>query len=124
MVLSDHGFAPLKKEVYINPFLAKQGFLTLKSEGGLITKGSIPKREHSTWILVVFISIIKILYPRGKVGREEKAGLLKEVRQSLEDLKGEDGQKIIDRIFPKEEIYHGPYAGSCSGPSLPAKEWI
>src|SRR4030042_1644649 len=33
MILSDHGFAPIKKEVYINRFLEDKGFLVLKKEG-------------------------------------------------------------------------------------------
>ena len=33
MLLSDHGFTPIKSEVYLNPFLHKTGFLNLKQDG-------------------------------------------------------------------------------------------
>src|SRR5512136_3071424 len=33
MILSDHGFAKVKKEVYLNRFLEEEGFLVLKRDG-------------------------------------------------------------------------------------------
>ena len=50
-------------------------------------------------------------YPRGAVRKEERLNLLKEIKESLRGLKGENGEKVIDRIYEKEEIYHGPYSG-------------
>jgi predicted AlkP superfamily phosphohydrolase/phosphomutase len=34
----------------------------------------------------------------------------KEIRSVLGSLKGEEGDRVIDKIFMREEIYHGPYA--------------
>ena len=40
--------------------------------------------------------------------KEEKAVLLKGIKRILRNLKGENGDEVIDKIFEREEIYHGP----------------
>jgi predicted AlkP superfamily phosphohydrolase/phosphomutase len=47
-------------------------------------------------------------YPRGSVKRDEKAALMEEIKKSLKTLRGEKGDEVIDKIFEKREIYHGP----------------
>ncbi len=115
MVLSDHGFAPLKKEVYLNRFLEETGFLSLKEDSnfyerigeGTKTFGMDPGRIYLH---------DQGRYPRGTVKREERSNLLKDIQKVLKGLKGENGENIINRIYEKEEIYHGPYSGL--GPDL------
>jgi predicted AlkP superfamily phosphohydrolase/phosphomutase len=43
------------------------------------------------------------------VKKEEKATLLEEIKKALRTLKGENGDEVVDKIFEKEEIYHGPH---------------
>jgi predicted AlkP superfamily phosphohydrolase/phosphomutase len=110
MILSDHGFAPLKKEVYLNRFLEEKGFLVLKKNGNFYERieegtkafnmdpGRICLHDHDR-------------YPRGTVRKEERTDLLRDIKETLRSLKGENGEKIIDKIYEKEEIYNGPYSG-------------
>ncbi|MGO8989813.1 MAG: alkaline phosphatase family protein [bacterium] len=110
MVLSDHGFAPLKKEVYLNRFLEEKGFLVLKESGNFYERihegtrafnmdpGRICLHDHDR-------------YPRGRVRKEERSDLLRDIKETLRGLKGENGETVIDKIYEKAEIYNGPYSG-------------
>jgi predicted AlkP superfamily phosphohydrolase/phosphomutase len=51
-------------------------------------------------------------YRRGTVRKEERLNLLGEIKGALRNLKGENGEEVIDKIYEKEEIYHGPQIGS------------
>ncbi len=114
MILSDHGFARVRKEVYVNRFLEEKGFLVLKpgnfferiGEGTRafgMDPGRIYFHDHDR-------------YPRGAVRKEERPNLLKAIKEALRGLKGENGENVIDRIYEKQEIYSGPYVGI--GPDL------
>jgi len=108
MVLSDHGFAPVKKEVYINRFLEEKGFLFLKNEGNFYERVENKTKAFSLDPCRIYIHG-KDIYPRGTVRKEEKTALLEEMKKILRGLKGENGDEVIDKIFEKEEIYHGPH---------------
>jgi predicted AlkP superfamily phosphohydrolase/phosphomutase len=108
MILSDHGFAPIKKEVYINRFLEEKGFLVLRNEGNFYEKVDHKTRAFNLDPCRIYIHG-KDAYPRGTVRKEEKAALLEEIKKILRGLKGENGDEVIDKIYEKEEIYHGPH---------------
>ncbi len=110
MVLSDHGFARLKKEVYLNRFLEEKGFLVLKKDANFYER--IEERTKAFGMDPGRIYLHdRDRYPRGAVRKEERLNLLKELKEALRNLKAEDGEKIIERIYEKEEIYRGPYSG-------------
>jgi predicted AlkP superfamily phosphohydrolase/phosphomutase len=109
MILSDHGFTPVKKEVYLNQFLEEKGFLALGNDGDFYEK-----LENGTRAFCLDPGRIYIhdrdRYRRGGVKREERPHLIQEIKETLRSLKGEDGEEVIDKIFEKEEIYQGPFA--------------
>jgi predicted AlkP superfamily phosphohydrolase/phosphomutase len=108
MILSDHGFAPIKKEVYINRFLEEKGFLVLRSEGNFYERVENKTRAFNLDPCRIYIHG-KESYPRGTVRKEEKAALLEEIKKILRGLKGENGDEVIDKIYEREEIYYGPH---------------
>ena len=107
MILSDHGFAPVKKEVYINRFLEEKGFLVLKKEGSFYERIEKSARAFNMDPGRIYIHD-QDRYGRGAVRREERSSVLGEIKESLRNLKGENGEEVIDKIYEKEEIYHGP----------------
>jgi predicted AlkP superfamily phosphohydrolase/phosphomutase len=107
MVLSDHGFAPIKKEVYINPFLRKAGFLELNSEGQFFQKLGRGTRAFNLDPCRIYVNYEEV-YGRGTVRKEEGPALLKEIREALNTLRGEGNEEVIDSIYLREEIYRGP----------------
>ena len=108
MILSDHGFAPVKKEVYINRLLEEKELLVLKTEGQFYERVDKNTKAFNLDPCRIYIHG-KDNYPRGTVRKEEKAALLEEIKKTLRTLKGENGDEVIDKIFEKEEIYHGPH---------------
>lgn len=106
MILSDHGFCTVKREVYINRFLEEEGLLRLKKEGQFYER--IDDHSKAFNLDPCRIYIHDQSYPRGFVRSEEKAVLLEEIKKRLKKLKGENGEEIIDKIYEREEIYNGP----------------
>ncbi len=110
MVLSDHGFAPVKKEVYLNRFLEESGFLVLEKDGNFYERIGEGTKAFDMDPGRIYIHD-QGRYPRGTVKKEERSNLIKDIKEALRGLKGENGETIIDRICEKEEIYQGPYGG-------------
>jgi len=111
LILSDHGFAPVKKEVYLNRFLEEKGFLVLKKEGNYYERVENRTRAFNLDPARIYLHD-QDRYRRGTVRNEERLNLLGEIKGALRDLKGENGEEVIDKIYEKEEIYHGPQTGS------------
>ena len=109
MILSDHGFAPVKKEVYINRFLEEKGFLVLNNEGNFYERVDNKTKAFNLDPCRIYVHE-KDSYPRGTVRKDEKAALLEEIKKIFRTLTGKNGDEVIDKIYQKEEIYHGPYA--------------
>lgn len=107
MVLSDHGFAPIKQEVYINPFLEKTGFLELNPEGQFFQKLGGGTKAFNLDPCRIYVNY-RDVYGRGTVRREEGTALLKEIRDTLNTLRGEKDEKVIENIYLREDIYLGP----------------
>lgn len=108
MILSDHGFAPIKQEVYINSFLREKGFLVLKDEGEFYEKIGDQTKAFCLDPCRIYLHR-KEAYPRGRVKNEEREEVLKDIQESMKTLRGRDGEEVIDKIYRKEEIYQGPY---------------
>ncbi|MDY7034344.1 MAG: alkaline phosphatase family protein [Thermodesulfobacteriota bacterium] len=108
IVISDHGFESMKKTVYINSYLRKNGFLRLKRfpttsydniDGRALAFAMEPAR-----ICVNTMS----KYPRGNVKETDKELILTDLIDLFGNLEIE-GEKVIKRIYRKEEIYNGPF---------------
>jgi predicted AlkP superfamily phosphohydrolase/phosphomutase len=114
LLLSDHGFSLLKKEVNLNAYFRTAGILTLDS-----TKDYYEKIDSGSVAFAMDPGRIYVhqerKYPRGHV----RADQVKEVRETLKkllfDLKDE-GEPVIRSVFEREEIYQGPFQGA--GPDL------
>jgi len=109
LILSDHGFCSVKKEVYLNYWLQKQGWLKFKVNP---PKSLVDIHEESfAYSLIpgrVYVNL-KGREPWGQVepGSEYEA-VRRDLIQSLNELRNpENGEKLIDRIFKREEIYTG-----------------
>jgi len=108
IILSDHGFAPVKKEVYINRFLEEKGLLILKNEGNFYERVDPKTKAFDLDPCRIYINE-KDSYPGGAVRKEEKPALLEEIKKTLRTLKAENGDEVVDKIFTREEIYSGPH---------------
>jgi predicted AlkP superfamily phosphohydrolase/phosphomutase len=108
ILLSDHGFELLEKEVNINFILRENRFLNLKPD----SKRNYADIDFGTKAFAleparIYINL-KDKYPRGSITKNEYASLIEELISVFNDLEL-NRKKIIKKIFRKEEVYKGPY---------------
>ena len=107
LILSDHGFSVLKREVNLNAYLQKMGLLKLDS-----SKEYYEKVGRGTLAFAMDPGRIYIhdkKFPKGHVTADQASKTREQVKAVLSDLKTEDGTPVIHSIFEKEKIYQGPY---------------
>jgi predicted AlkP superfamily phosphohydrolase/phosphomutase len=108
IVMSDHGFCTLKKEIYLNRFLEEHGYLAYKP-GEPKQLGDIEPARTRAFTLDpgrVFINL-RGREAEGSVSPEEYPALREELRAALLALADDEGNKVIKDVFAKEEIYTG-----------------
>lgn len=111
LILSDHGFTTLKKEVFINKWLADQGYLKLTGRGAPDTLHHI--HPHS----LAYSLLPGRLYINLK-GREKNGGvrpglayeqLCQELSEQLLQLRDEaDGAPLVQAVYRTDELYGAP----------------
>ncbi len=118
LLLSDHGFCTLKYEVYLNKWLAENGFLSFLKSNPVSLKDVSPQ------------SLAYSLYP-GRIymnvrGREafgqitpgiEYEQVRNRLMDSLKQLRDPQGKTVVKQILRREEVY--PLAGADAFNRLP-----
>ncbi len=108
IMLSDHGFGKLEKDVYVNYLLANEGFLTFRPN----TEPKLANINSTTKAFALDPARIYInqkdKYPAGGVEADDKGACLKELENLFGSLRI-DGKKVIKHIYRKQDIYTGPY---------------
>jgi predicted AlkP superfamily phosphohydrolase/phosphomutase len=113
--LSDHGFTGIDREVYLNSYLQKAGYLKFDSvKPGRLADLAPGTRAFAMDPNRIYLNV-KGRFPRGMVEKTDKAALKNEIGAALTELEF-DGRKIVRRVFDVEEIYSGPLVGK--GPDL------
>lgn len=114
IILSDHGFCTIRKEVYLNQYLRERGWLQLQPQDGrppTLANIAPSSRAYSLDPGRVFINL-EGREPRGSVRpgadyervREELAAELLDLRDP------DDGARMVEHVYRREEIYHGESA--------------
>jgi predicted AlkP superfamily phosphohydrolase/phosphomutase len=115
MMLSDHGFERLKKEVYINNLLASEGFLSFKA-GGERELGNVASASRAFALDPARIYIHrKGRYPDGSVSQDDADSCLRDLEDLFSSLRLE-GRKVIRHIYRRRDAYCGPFVEQ--GPDL------
>ncbi len=108
IILSDHGFERLNKDIYINYFLKESGFLKFRANAqedlqniDILTKAFAldPAR--------IYINL-KGKYPQGKVETADKDKVMNDLEGIFASWEIE-GKRVVKKTYRKEEIYHGPF---------------
>jgi predicted AlkP superfamily phosphohydrolase/phosphomutase len=106
MIMSDHGFTPIKRQVYLNRWLEQHGFLNLKQNARSIediAEGSIAFALDPGRIYLNF----KGKYPAGAVDRTDARKILDEIKSGLSQIAA-NGEGVVQRIYERDELFSGP----------------
>lgn len=110
-VLSDHGFCPLKREVYISRYLMKWGYLKFNEDKPEDMTSLAPSSKAFALNPSRIYIHIKGKFSRGSVKPGEYETLIKELTERFYSLRIE-GERVIKKVFRKDEIYSGPFMES------------
>lgn len=106
IMISDHGFTTIKKEVYINCWLKEKGYLKLKKGN----PDSFEEIHEDSKVFALdparFYIHLKGKYLFGSVEAHEYEGLRQRLKEELLSLVI-DGEKVIRTVMFKEDIYNG-----------------
>lgn len=111
IVLSDHGFCTVKKEVYLNQWLEDNGYLQFQNDKTPTLRDmTTATRAYSMIPGRIFLNLAG-REQRGSVQPGLQAEALKaEIAEAMLNLTDpDDGSRIIQRVVRREEIYSGPY---------------
>ncbi len=109
LMMSDHGFTEVRKEVFVNNILFENGFLKFKSHENRSFEG-IDFSKTTAFALDpgrIYLNL-RGRFERGKVDGREREKIVSDIKELFYKLNFE-GEKIIKNIFEKEEIYEGSF---------------
>jgi predicted AlkP superfamily phosphohydrolase/phosphomutase len=114
MWMADHGFCTIKKEVYVNRWLADQGWLKLRTTPPDRKKGLDEINPSSVAYSLDPGRVFLRVRGREKEGvvapGAEYEALRDEIAAAALALRDpDDGAAIFQAAFKREELYHGPY---------------
>ncbi len=115
VLLSDHGFCSIKREVQVNRWLEEQGYLVLREprdpKAGLRALDPKGTRAFSLIPGRIFLNL------RGRErdgcveSGEPAERLRREIAERLLDWRDpQDGSRIVQAVLDREAIYRGPHA--------------
>jgi len=110
IILSDHGFCELKREVFLNRWLEQEGFLTMRNASDRVRDIHPESRAYSLFPGRVYVNL-KGREATGTVSGERE---YETTRQSLiEALQAftdpDSGEPIVKTVFKREDVYGGPF---------------
>jgi predicted AlkP superfamily phosphohydrolase/phosphomutase len=109
LMLSDHGFERLIKNVYVNRILQENGFLSYVE--GRSPSLKVVSRKSKAFALDpgrIYVNI-EGKYPRGTVSPADRDAVINEIAALFESLECE-GKRVTKRVYRRDELYHGPFA--------------
>lgn len=121
IVLSDHGFAPFRRAVHLNRWLADHKLLALQP--GKRASSSIHSdvdwsrtKAYAVGLNGIYLNLAG-REAKGVVAAADAAAVKKQIRDDMLGLVDTgSGQKVISEVYDGAQIYHGPH--QVSGPDL------
>jgi predicted AlkP superfamily phosphohydrolase/phosphomutase len=106
LIMSDHGFTPIKQQVYLNRWLVDNGYLRLKENARSIEEIADGSRAFAMDPGRVYVNV-KGKYPNGTVALGDAAGLIAEIKQGLAEI-SDGAAPVVKRVYERDELYSGP----------------
>jgi predicted AlkP superfamily phosphohydrolase/phosphomutase len=117
-MMSDHGFCTLKKQVYLNYKLNKEGLLNYNTDEPMALRDIAPERTKAYCMDPGRLYVnLKGREPGGTVDPgAEYEDTLKMLKDLMGGLTDDDGAPIVESVFRGSDIYSGPFVDK--GPDL------
>jgi len=122
IVMSDHGFAPYYRQVHLNTWLAREGFLCPfeldRTDGETEQLRGAKLRDDVDWLrsrayAIGFNGIYLNLEGREAMGRvleKDKEQVLRAIEQKLLAWRDPaNGKRIVSRVYRPQAVYSGPH---------------
>ena len=107
ILLSDHGFGPIKREIYLHPILKKHGFFSLET-GNVKNLTAISPAAKAFALDPSRIYIHQQnKYAKGRVAAGDYHKIRQDIKQLFESYEV-NGERAIVKAFFKEELYSSP----------------
>jgi predicted AlkP superfamily phosphohydrolase/phosphomutase len=106
IMLSDHGFERLKRNVYVNYLLREEGFLSFKMGASPSLKTIADNTKAFALDPGRIYVHLKEKYPQGSVKAEERETVINDLIAFFDSVSLE-GEKVIKHIYRGEELYAG-----------------
>ena len=120
IVLSDHGFCGMKKEVFLNHWLQREGWLKFRGKAPKSVKDI--HQESKVYSLIpgrIYVNLAGRESSGSVHFPDEYERIRGEVKEALLGMRDPDsGERIIEKVFKREELYHGLHYNE--GPDLVA----
>ncbi len=120
VILSDHGFCGMKKEVFLNHWLQREGWLKFREENPKSVKDI--HKDSKAYSLIpgrLYVNLAGRESSGSVSFPDEYERVRDEMKHALLGMRDPDsGKRIIDRVFKREDLYHGPHYDD--GPDLVA----
>ncbi|HDJ89766.1 MAG TPA: hypothetical protein ENG40_03650 [Thermoprotei archaeon] len=118
IIISDHGAKRMLYRINMNEILIEEGYLKVKKKFNypislkyLDEKGYIDWSKTKAFALGAYIGQIFLNLegrePKGIVKKTEYEDIREEISNIFKDLRGPNGERLDNRIFLREEVYHG-----------------
>lgn len=108
IMLSDHGFERLNKDVYISYFMMQEGLLRFEEKA----ERTLENISRDTKAFALDPSRIYInskgKFPRGSVASSDTETLVRRLDALFRSIEI-DGRKVIRDVYRKEQVYSGPF---------------
>lgn len=111
LLMSDHGFGPFRREVNINNWLVKEGYLKMSVDGGgeeisILGYADWPASKAYALGLNGLYLNLKGREKEGAVGPQERRRLLDEIKAKLETITDpQNGNKVISCAYISEDNF-------------------
>ncbi|MBE9581872.1 MAG: alkaline phosphatase family protein [Proteobacteria bacterium] len=110
LLLSDHGFTGLDKEVYINRLLVQKGFLAFSADNPKMISDLDPKQTRAFALDPGRIYVnLKGRFSNGTVEPSDREKVLEELSDLLTNLHFNE-RSVAAGVYRREDLYRGPLA--------------
>jgi len=109
IAFSDHGFAPYRRHVNLNAWLAQQGYLTIRGGGGICSLSQDADwgktAAYALGLQGVYVNL-RGREAKGIVSESDREPFVHRLAATLRDIRDPDtGERVVSEVYLPQEVY-------------------